>query len=54
MPPASVDLHEDLTIFDLTFLERKKVCLLGFDRRSKKAVLMMVWSHRKIKKMELS
>ena len=48
-----VDIHEDLEIHDAIFLEKKRVCLLTYDRASKTAAILIVTTHKKIKKIEL-
>ena len=51
--PVAVELHEDITVYDGMFLERGKVCLLCFDHQANKPMMLIVSSHRKLKKIPL-
>lgn len=48
-----VDIHEDLEILDAIFLEKKRVCLLSYDKAKQTAALLIITSHKKIKKVDL-
>lgn len=48
-----VDIHEDLEILDAIFLEKKRICLLTYDRVNMVAAILIVTNHKKIKKVDL-
>lgn len=48
-----VDIHEDLDVLDTIFLEKKRVCLLTYDKIAQTNALLIVSSHKKIKKVDL-
>jgi len=51
--PVTVELHEDITVYDGMFIERNKVCLLCHDNQSNKPMMIIVSSHRKLKRIPL-
>ena len=51
--PVVVELHEDITVYDGIFIERNKVCLLCFDHQANKPMMLIVSSHRKLKRVPL-
>jgi hypothetical protein len=51
--PIIIDIGEDLVVSDAVFLEKKKVLLLGHSIVTSSSTLLLVNSHKKIRKVEL-
>ena len=51
---TKIDLYEELEIIDLKFIEKKKCCLLAFDKNKKTTSIYIVSVNKKVNKIDLT